>query len=514
MGNVRSLSTLCLTFVSSCVALNAQLVISNAKVAPDDFVNDAIVVNGDYPGPVLAAVKGERFQINVMNVLVNGSMNGSTSIHWHGINQHLSNEMDGTAMVTQCPIASGHSFMYDFTPANQSGTFWYHSHFALQYCEGLRGPMVIYDPLDPYRDMYDVDDMSTILTILDWYHTDPYDVPASATPDAILINGRGRYEGGPAVPLSVLSVVQGRRYRIRIINMACKPSYVFSIDGHTFTVIEADAENTLPLAVDSIQILAGQRYSLILNANQTVDNYWIRANPNYDSTFAGAQHSAILRYEGAQERDPIDRYLPSSNPLSEQNLHALESPAAPGLPEAGGADVSLNLVSVWDGNVGRFLINGYTYTPPTTPVLLQILTGQLDALQLQPFGSVYTLPPNKTIELSIPGGQPEGQHPFHLHGHAFSVVRSAGSNAYNYYNPVRRDTTSNGDAGDNVTIRFRTDNSGPWLFHCHIDWHLELGMAVVFAEGTDDPSLSVTTSAWKQLCPNYDVISSTIRNES
>ncbi|KAG2130890.1 laccase [Suillus clintonianus] len=507
MGNFCSISLLCLTFISACAALDTELIVSNAMIAPDGFANDAIVVNGNYPGPVLTAVKGERFQVNVTNVLVDESMNRSTSIHWHGINQYLSNEMDGTAMVTQCPIASGHSFVYNFMPVNQSGTFWYHSHLALQYCEGLRGPIVIYDPLDPYLDMYDVDDTSTILTISDWYHMNPYDVPASATPDAILINGRGRYEGGPSVPLSVLSVVQGKRYRIRLINMACKPSFVFSIDGHTFTVIEADSENTLPLTVDSIPILAGQRYSLILNANQTVDNYWIRANPsNYDSTFAGGLNSAILQYEGASERDPIDRDWILSNPLAEHHLHALESPEAPGLPEAGGADVSLNLVSVWDSNMGKFLINGYSYTPPTTPVLMQILTGQLAASQLQPYGSVYTLPANKIIELSIPGGQPEGQHPFHLHGHPFSVVRSAGSDVYNYQNPVRRDTTSNGIAGDNVTIRFRTDNSGPWLFHCHIDWHLELGMAVVFAEDADSTSLSVTpdVAAWKQLCPNYD----------
>ncbi|KAG1847381.1 laccase [Suillus subluteus] len=474
-GHFWSLSTLCLTFVSSCVALNTQLVISNAKVASDDFVKDAIVVNGDYPGPVLTAVKVRRraLQIDVTNVLVNGSMNRSTSIHWHGIKEHLSNEMDGTAMVTQCPIVSGHSFMYDFTPVNQSGTFWYHSHFTLQYCEGSRGPIIIYDPLDPHLDMYDVDDTSTSLTILDWYHVNAYDVTGSTNPDATLINGRSRYDGGPLVPLSVLRVVQGKRYRIRLINMACKPSFEFSIDGHTFTVIEADGENTWPLA--------------------TVDNYWIQTNPNYNTTFAGGQNSTILRWFGS-------------------------------------ADVSLNLVSVWDDNIGRFLVNGYSYTAPTIPVLLQILTGQLDASQLQPYGSVFTLPPNKIVELSIPGGQPEGYHPFNLHGHAFSVVRSAGSDTYNYYNPVRRDTTSNGVAGDNVTIRFRTDNSGPWLFHCHIDWHLDLGMAVVFAEDTDDTSLKITSKGlsdiqypdlivvavgtWKQLCPNYDDLSSTIRNES
>ena len=38
------------------------------------------------------------------------------------------------------------------------GTFWYHSHYQAQYCDGLRGALVIYDPADPHADMYDVDD--------------------------------------------------------------------------------------------------------------------------------------------------------------------------------------------------------------------------------------------------------------------------------------------------------------------------------------------------------------------
>ena len=72
-------------------------------------------------------------------------------------------------------------------------------------------------------------------------------------------------------------------------------------------------------------------------------------------------------------------------------------------------------------------------------------------------------------------------------GHTFSVVRSAGQTTYNYDNPVRRDTVSiGGAASDNVTIRFTTDNAGPWFLHCHIDWHLEAGLAVVFAEDVDN----------------------------
>jgi hypothetical protein len=29
---------------------------------------------------------------------------------------------------------------------------------ATQYCDGLRGPIVVHDPYDPFSEMYDVDD--------------------------------------------------------------------------------------------------------------------------------------------------------------------------------------------------------------------------------------------------------------------------------------------------------------------------------------------------------------------
>jgi iron transport multicopper oxidase len=38
------------------------------------------------------------------------------------------------------------------------GTFWYHSHFSTQYCDGLRGALVVRDPQDPQAGLYDFDD--------------------------------------------------------------------------------------------------------------------------------------------------------------------------------------------------------------------------------------------------------------------------------------------------------------------------------------------------------------------
>ena len=58
------------------------------------------------------------------------------------------------------------------------------------------------------------------------------------------------------------------------------------------------------------------------------------------------------------------------------------------------------------------------------------------------------------------------------------MVRSAGSSSYNFVDPVVRDVVSIGNSGDNVTIRFFTDNPGPWFFHCHIDWHLDASVVL------------------------------------
>ncbi|KAF9224261.1 laccase [Gyrodon lividus] len=463
---LKGCSFVALISYAAAATQKTKLVLSNAIIAPDGFSRSAIVVNGIEPGSLITANKGDRLEIDVKNQLTDESMNKSTSVHWHGIFQHHTNAFDGAAFVTQCPIASGDSFLYKFNVENQAGTFWYHSHFNLQYCDGLRGPIVIYDPEDPYRYMYDVDDASTIITLMDWYHVNAYYVAAADNPAGILVNGMGRYPGGPNTTLSVTNVEHGKRYRIRLINMACKPHIIFSIDNHNFTIIEADGQPTLPYAVDTIPIYVGQRYSVILEANQPVDNYWIRALPgSYPSNFTNGLNSAILRYSGAPVAEPLNRTGPAINVLNEANLHARDTQVAPGLPYPGGADVSINLVGTMDNNTLEFFTNGFAYHPPDTPTLMQILSGARGIADLASQGTVYTLPANKVIEVSFPTEFLPTPHPFHLHGHAFYVVRNAGTTQYNYLNPVQRDTVNIGSLTDNVTIRFRTDNAGPWFLH-------------------------------------------------
>jgi len=467
-----------------------------------------VLAEGVFPGPTIRAKRGDHFQVNVIDELTNGTMRRSTSIHWHGITQKRTAWADGPAFVSQCPIAPGNSFLYDFHAGDQTGTFWYHSHYSTQYCDGLRGPLIIEDPFDPHRYLYDVDDESTVITLGDWYHVPAPTERGIVTADSTLINGLGRQTTTPHGALSVINVKYGKRYRFRLIAIACDPNFVFSIDGHSFTIIEVDGVNTVPVKADLIQIFAGQRYSFVLHANQPVNNYWVRANPNRGPVgFQDGINSAIFRYRGAPDCDPTTVQQPYQCPLLERSLVPLELPGAPGAPDLDGADVSLNLVITIDPTQPRFFVNGFSFVPPTAPVLLQILSGATSAKDLMPSGSIHNLPPNKVIQISIPGGGPGSPHPFHLHGHAFDVIRSAGSETYNFINPPRRDVVSIGDQDDNVTIRFVTDNAGPWFLHCHIDWHLDLGLAVVFVEdGPDIAAANPVPKSWKDLCPIYDAL--------
>nr|AOX15702.1 laccase 1 [Trametes hirsuta] len=495
----------------AAIGPTADLTISNAEVSPDGFARQAVVVNNVTPGPLVAGNKGDRFQLNVIDNLTNHTMLKSTSIHWHGFFQKGTNWADGPAFVNQCPISSGHSFLYDFQVPDQAGTFWYHSHLSTQYCDGLRGPFVVYDPNDPHASLYDVDNDDTVITLADWYHTAAKLGPAFPLgADATLINGLGRSPSTTAADLAVINVTKGKRYRFRLVSLSCDPNHTFSIDGHDLTIIEVDSINSQPLVVDSIQIFAAQRYSFVLNADQDVGNYWIRANPSFGNVgFAGGINSAILRYDGADPVEPTTTQTTPTKPLNEVDLHPLDTMAVPGSPVAGGVDKAINMAFNFNGT--NFFINGASFVPPTVPVLLQIISGAQNAQDLLPSGSVYSLPANADIEISFPAtaAAPGAPHPFHLHGHAFAVVRSAGSTVYNYDNPIFRDVVSTGTpaAGDNVTIRFRTDNPGPWFLHCHIDFHLEAGFAVVMAEDIPDvASANPVPQAWSDLCPIYDAL--------
>jgi FtsP/CotA-like multicopper oxidase with cupredoxin domain len=85
-------------------------------------------------------------------------------------------------------------------------------------------------------------------------------------------------------------------------------------------------------------------------------------------------------------------------------------------------------------------------------------------------------------------------HPMHLHGHKFHVMDSGNLTVEmpveevkrripkkNAKHPPYKDTVLLPYPGY-VRMRFRANNPGYWLFHCHFDWHLPIGLKILFCE--------------------------------
>ena len=93
----------------------------------------------------------------------------------------------------------------------------------------------------------------------------------------------------------------------------------------------------------------------------------------------------------------------------------------------------------------------------------------------------YLVPYNAVLDVLI-NNTAGGEHPFHLHGFYFWVIATSDyPDAETLYagNYLQRDTISVPSSGW-AKIRFLADNPGAWFFHCHIDWHMADGLALVF----------------------------------
>lgn len=310
------------------VTRDVWLSIEEGSCAPDGVNTTCQTINGTMPGPLIMvrylkttspldetsltisqADWGDRLNIHVTNNLpING-----TAIHWHGIRQLNSVAWDGVPGITQCPIAPGSSLTYSFH-LTQYGSTWYHSHLSLQYGMGLFGPMIINGPATA-----DYDEDLGVLTLQDWSHETAFALWETAkqgappTMENGLINGTNTYNCTSTdsctgiVGKKFETVFEaGKKYRIRLVNVATDGHFQFSIDGHSLTVIANDLVPIEPYTADSVMLSMGQRYDVIVEANATSGDYWLRGdwidecmtNDNSDGI------TGIVRYDNTSTADP------------------------------------------------------------------------------------------------------------------------------------------------------------------------------------------------------------------
>jgi FtsP/CotA-like multicopper oxidase with cupredoxin domain len=502
-----------------------NLTLSEVQLSPDGVTRTMIVINGGFPGPVIRANMGDRLLIHVQNNLPNG-----TAIHWHGLYQNGTNWMDGTSSITQCPIPPRRSFTYNFTLENQFGTYWYHTHYSSTNGDGPVGPLIIHSPQEVQMQKdYDVDQ---IVLMQDWYHDySPGLLPGylasgsengEPVPDNGLIQGTNFFncsslnaDSGYAChqnsTRAVLTLEQGKRYRYRLINTGAFATFEFSIDNHPLTVIEADGTATEELSVHRLDIAVAQRYSVIINANQSANsNYWMRAQMNTfcfgsDNPVLDADVKALITYknntadptESVDWKDALDDLCVGLNSSLLTPLFASDAPA-PTTMFSVAANFQIGAYAL-----DRAYINGTSWTPAEVPTLNQAVAGlQASNFTFTTSGVssafsanqyIIDIPDYAVVDLLI-SNYDEGAHPFHLHGHTFWVIASSPDqyfdwSTYSNYNQtlsnvMRRDTVMI-DAYGWAMIRFKADNPGLWALHCHITWHMESGLLMQFQTRND-----------------------------
>ncbi|RAK76339.1 uncharacterized protein BO72DRAFT_497120 [Aspergillus fijiensis CBS 313.89] len=474
--------------------------IARGTVAPDGVSKDAILINGQFPGPMIEANWGDMIEVTVRNEIYD--VEEGTTLHWHGLTQKKTPWEDGVPGVTQCPIIPGGSFTYRFQ-ADQYGTSWYHSHFSAQYTDGAYGPMIIHGPVQPGAE-YDLD-VGPVM-IADYTYLDYYSVleeilsipPSFPNVDNNLINGHGA--NGTGTGYARFNFTSGKKHRLRLLNTGANANQKFSIDGHTMTVIANDFVPVQPYTTEVVTLGVGQRTDVIVEATgQPTDAYWMRATLdmyclNNTATYETAQ--AAIYYEQANPQalptsgstatwvsnncrnDPLNTTVP---------YYAQTPPATPALTETLEVTMGVNA----SGNYLFFVNNSTFRANYNTPLLLLGRTGNFSYPE-SPDLNIYNLGANSSIRLVIYNVFAM-QHPMHLHGHNFWVLAEGrgtwDGTITNPANPQSRDTQvlqpGNPEDPAYLVLEWQLNNPGTWPLHCHMSFHVSAGLLINVVEQPD-----------------------------
>jgi FtsP/CotA-like multicopper oxidase with cupredoxin domain len=415
----------------------------------DAPASDLWTYGGKSPGPEIRVKRGERVKVRLINKLKE-----PTSIHWHGI--RIANAMDGVAGLTQEAVKPGETFEYDFVVPD-TGTYWYHAHNKSwnQVARGLYGALIVEDDEQVFDKEHDLTlviddwrlnrtgtlDVASIGSMMDWSH-------GGRLGNWLTVNGDGHAK---------TKVNAGEAYRLRLIN-ACN-ARVLEIDPNRFNakVIAYDGQSLpdpVSLKFSPLQIGHAQRVDLLVI-------------PKFGEDFAieeisGKQSHEIVKFE---IEDTIEIFTTqitlSQNLLPEPNIEKANNFR---LHMAGGAM----------GN-----LNGITYQGKK-------LEGDdfRKTRQVWSFNGVANLP--EAPFFSIKRGQTviietfndtAFAHAMHVHGHHFRVISRDGNTLDD--DETWRDTFL---VNPNKTARiaFVADNSGKWLYHCHMLEHVAAGMSTWF----------------------------------
>ncbi|MDB5392866.1 MAG: copper resistance protein CopA, partial [Rhodospirillales bacterium] len=344
----------------SLAGTNFDLTVGETPINVTGKKTIATGVNGGVPGPILRWREGDTVTLNVTNRL-----NEPTSIHWHGIRSPAA--MDGVPGLSFAGIEPGQTFTYRI-PIHQSGTFWYHSHSGFQEQTGVYGAIVI-EPKDGYADKFDRD---YVVLLSDWSHDDPETVVSNLKFQSDYYNYNQRTLGtfiddaskngliktiadrrvwgqmrmNPSDILDVSGCVYtylmngqapggnwsalfrpGERVRLRFINGSSMTIFDVRIPGLKMTVVQADGNDVVPVAVDEFRMGVAETYDVIVEPGDAA--YAIFAQSEDRTGFASG---TLASREGMSAAiPPMDpRPMRTMKDMGMGNMDMSSSPKAQG----------------------------------------------------------------------------------------------------------------------------------------------------------------------------------------
>ena len=530
---------------------------------PDGVFRPMLTINGQFPGPMIECNEGDTLVIEVDNQSVN-----ATSLHFHGIFQNGTNYMDGTTGITQCPIAPGRKFRYEFTITGQSGTYYYHGHQAVQASDGLYGPLVVHSRREKKLQQisYATD---RVVMLQDYYHDlssglliaalEPGS-ESSPIPNGALINGMNKRDcsrlpnrlcNNVTAHVPFFDLAANTNHRLRFVNVGAFAWFQVTVDEHEFALTEADGTDIVPAYETSLMISPAQRYSMIINTNQSnADSFWLRARmvthcwKDPDLPGAGADEvKAIIHYTKSKHAKGVVAQSSSRNWNQRMEVQCKDMNTTSYIPVSyepppAVADHSYYIRSnleIGDWRLERGFFNKSTFRPNLQrPTLHRTIEGLSSGNETFTAMSTkdgvndvsYDLKNDfviqhsgiKVVDLIIQNFD-EGNHPMHLHGHKFWVL-GQGHGMFPGYdslglkaqgqgileghedkldNLIRRDVATAEGFGW-LALRFVADNPGVWAFHCHMAWHSEAGLVMQLLNRIDEVATWTIPEANRQLC--------------
>ncbi|KAJ7558072.1 hypothetical protein O6H91_04G023900 [Diphasiastrum complanatum] len=490
-----------------------------------------VSVNGKFPGPTIYANEGDRIIVRVTN-----RAQYDITIHWHGIRQILSCWADGPAYITQCPLQTGQSYVYNFTVTGQSGTLLWHAHET--WLRGtVYGAIVIFPEAYPYT----FPDEEHVIILGEWWKANVEDVETQALQagngpaiaDAYTMNGLP----GPLYNCSlqdtyVMKLHRNKTYLLRIVNAALNTELFFSIANHSLTVVEIDGDFTKHYTTNIIFLTPGQTTNVLLKTDQGGGRYYMGASPYMSAVKVPFQNTVTLGFlvygESSTATTSNIPSFPASNDTNfvtqfSNSLRSLDDPSHPeGVPQtvdkslfftvglgakpcapnqtcqgpngnnftASMNNISLILPKVAILQAYYFNISGvFQSTFPDSPLSVFDYTATNPPNNLTPESAtkVNVIPFNSNVQLILQDTSLLGaeNHPIHLHGYSFYIVGQgfgnyqASSANFNLVDPPRRNTVGV-PVGGWAAIRFKADNPGVWYMHCHLEIHTTWGLAMAF----------------------------------